>query len=276
MKAVRYRNASGEHRIGRLEDDSIVDAGPAGEQGFVPTRAAWEALAGADGQRVALDAVSLAHPVVPRKLICIGLNYRDHAEESELDIPDVPVIFAKWTTSLIGHGETIVIPREETRPDYEGELAIVIGERVVRASGDAVRTAVGAYTCFHDVSGRRAQLETPLRQFTYGKSFDTFGPLGPCLVDAEGVDLGSLQVTTVVSGETMQDSNTSNLIFGIEALVGYVSRATTLEPGDVIATGTPGGVGDSRTPRRYLREGDVVDITVAGVGTLSNPVTLER
>ena len=276
MKAVRYRNASGEHRIGRLEDDSIVDAGPAGEQGFVPTRAAWEALAGADGQRVALDAVSLAHPVVPRKLICIGLNYRDHAEESELDIPDVPVIFAKWTTSLIGHGETIVIPREETRPDYEGELAIVIGERVVRASGDAVRTAVGAYTCFHDVSGRRAQLETPLRQFTYGKSFDTFGPLGPCLVDAEGVDLGSLQVTTVVSGETMQDSNTSNLIFGIEALVEYVSRATTLEPGDVIATGTPGGVGDSRSPRRYLREGDVVDITVAGVGTLSNPVTLER
>ena len=276
MKAVRYRNASGEHRIGRLEDDSIIDAGPAGEQGFVPTRAAWEALAAADGQRVALHAVSLAHPVVPRKLICIGLNYRDHAEESELDLPDVPVIFAKWTTSLIGHGETIVIPREETRPDYEGELAIVIGERVVRASGDAVRSAVGAYTCFHDVSGRRAQLETPLRQFTYGKSFDTFGPLGPCLVDAEGVDLGSLQVTTVVSGETMQDSNTSNLIFGIEALVEYVSRATTLEPGDVIATGTPGGVGDSRSPRRYLREGDVVDITVAGVGTLSNPVTLER
>ena len=107
---------------------------------------------------------------------------------------------------------------------------------------------MGAYTCFHDVSGRRAQLETPLRQFTYGKSFDTFGPLGPCLVDAEGVDLGALQVTTVVSGETMQDSNTSNLIFGIEELVEYVSRATTLEPGDVIATGTPGGVGDSPRP----------------------------
>ena len=134
--------------------------------------------------------MTLLHPVVPRKLICIGLNYRDHAEESELDIPDVPVIFAKWTTSLIGPGETIVIPREETRPDYEGELAVVIGETVTRATGAAARAAVGAYTCFHDVSGRRAQLETPLRQFTYGKSFDTFGPLGPCLVDAEGVDLG--------------------------------------------------------------------------------------
>ena len=130
MKAVRYRNASGEYRIGRLEDESIVDAGPAGEQGFVPTREAWAALGAAEGRRVPLDAVTLAHPVVPRKLICIGLNYRDHAEESELDIPEVPVIFAKWTTSLIGHGETIVIPREETRPDYEGELAVVIGERV--------------------------------------------------------------------------------------------------------------------------------------------------
>ena len=276
MKAVRYRTGSGEYRLGRLEDDSIVDAGPASEQGFVPTPAAWEALAAAEGRRVAVDAVALAHPVVPRKVICIGLNYRDHAEESELDLPEVPVIFAKWPTCLIGHGETIVIPREETRPDYEGELAVVIGERAVRATGDSARAAVGAYTCFHDVSGRRAQLETPLRQFTYGKSFDTFGPLGPSLVEAAGVDFGSLQVTTVVSGEKLQDSNTRNLIFGVEALVEYVSRATTLEPGDVIATGTPGGVGDARDPKRYLREGDVVEITVSGVGTLRNPVTLER
>jgi acylpyruvate hydrolase len=276
VKAVRYRNASGEFRIGRLDGDQVVDAGAAGEQGFIPTRAAWSALAEADGPRTALSAVTLSHPVVPRKLICIGLNYRDHAEESELDLPEVPVIFAKWTTSLIGHGETIVIPREETRPDYEGELAVVIGERVSRATGEEARAAVGAYTCFHDVSGRRAQLETPLRQFTYGKSFDTFGPLGPWLVDAAGVDLGALDIETVVSGETLQRSNTRNLIFGVEALVEYVSLGTTLEPGDVIATGTPGGVGDARDPKRYLREGDVVDITVSGVGTLSNPVTLER
>ena len=276
MKAVRYRTAPGEYRIGRLEGDQIIDAGPAGEQGFVPTRAAWAELAAADGPRRDLASVTLAHPVVPRKLICIGLNYRDHATESELDLPEVPVIFAKWTTSLIGHGEAIVIPREETRPDYEGEVAVVISERVYRASGAAARGAVGAYTCFHDVSGRRAQLETPLRQFTYGKSFDTFGPLGPCLADADGVDLGALDIETVVSGETLQSSNTSNLIFDVQALVEYVSLATTLEPGDVIATGTPGGVGDARDPKRYLREGDVVDVTVSGVGTLSNPVTLER
>jgi acylpyruvate hydrolase len=276
LKAVRYRTGPDEYRIGRLDGDQIVDAGPAGEQGFVPTRAAWVELAAADGPREALDAVTLAHPVVPRKLICIGLNYRDHAEESELDLPEVPVIFAKWTTSLIGPGGTIVIPREETRPDYEGELAVVIGEPVYRATGAAARAAIGAYTCFHDVSGRRAQLETPLRQFTYGKSFDTFGPLGPWLVDSEGVDLDALDVETVVSGETLQRSNTKNLIFGVEALVEYVSRGTTLEPGDVIATGTPGGVGDARDPKRYLREGDVVEISVSGVGTLSNRVTLER
>jgi acylpyruvate hydrolase len=276
VKAVRYRSGSGEFRIGRVEGDQVVDAGPAGEQGFIPAKAAWAELAAADGPRTALDAVALAHPVVPRKLICIGLNYRDHAEESELALPEVPVIFAKWTTSLIGHGQTIVIPREETRPDYEGEVAVVIGGPVYRATGAAARAAVGAYTCFHDVSGRRAQLETPLRQFTYGKSFDTFGPLGPWLVDADGVDLDALDIETVVSGETLQRSNTKNLIFGIEALVEYVSLGTTLEPGDVIATGTPGGVGDARDPKRYLREGDVVDITVSGVGTLSNPVTLER
>ncbi len=276
MKAVRYRTGPGEYRIGRLEGDQIVDAGPAGEQGFVPTRAAWAELAAADGPAKDLASVTLAHPVVPRKLICIGLNYRDHAAESELALPEVPVIFAKWTTSLIGHGETIVIPREETRTDYEGEVAVVIAERVYRATGAAARAAIGAYTCFHDVSGRRAQLETPLRQFTYGKSFDTFGPLGPCLVDADGVDLGALDIETVVSGETLQSSNTKNLIFDVQALVEYVSLGTTLEPGDVIATGTPGGVGDARDPKRYLREGDVVDITVSGVGTLSNPVTLER
>ena len=122
------------HRAARRRPDRRRRARP-GEQGFVPTRAAWAELAAADGPRTALAAVTLAHPVVPRKLICIGLNYRDHAEESELDLPEVPVIFAKWTTSLIGHGETIVIPREETRPDYEGELAVVIGERGLPRDG---------------------------------------------------------------------------------------------------------------------------------------------
>jgi 2-keto-4-pentenoate hydratase/2-oxohepta-3-ene-1,7-dioic acid hydratase in catechol pathway len=128
----------------------------------------------------------------------------------------------------------------------------------------------------HDVSGRRAQLETPLRQFTLGKSFDTFTPMGPCIAAIDGVDLGDIDVRTTVSGEVMQDANTRDLIFGVEELIVYLSSGVTLHPGDVIATGTPGGVGDSRTPPRYLRDGDVVEVFVGGVGVLSNPVVDER
>jgi 2-keto-4-pentenoate hydratase/2-oxohepta-3-ene-1,7-dioic acid hydratase in catechol pathway len=212
----------------------------------------------------------------PGKVVCIGLNYRDHAEESELEIPAVPVVFAKWPSSLIGHDTPIVVPREETRPDFEGEVAVVLATRVYRASAEEARAAVGGITVLHDVSGRRAQLETPLRQFTLGKSFDTFTPMGPCVASTDGIDLADIDIKTTVSGEVMQSSNTANLIFSVVELIEYCSRGMTLEPGDVIATGTPGGVGDSRQPPRYLREGDVVEIEVEGVGTLRNPVELER
>jgi 2-keto-4-pentenoate hydratase/2-oxohepta-3-ene-1,7-dioic acid hydratase in catechol pathway len=275
LKAVRYAGTDGAPRLGRLEDDHIVDAGPAPAIGFDASPEAWEGIAAAAGERAAVAASRLLHPCVPRKLIGIGLNYRDHAEESELDIPSVPVLFAKWPSALVGHGETIVVPREETRPDYEGEVAVVIGRRTYRADADAARAAVGGISALNDVSGRRAQLETPLRQFTLGKSFDTFAPMGPSVVSADGVDLTAIDIRTAVSGEELQSSNTRNLIFSIVELIQYASAGMTLEPGDVIATGTPGGVGDSRTPPRYLRDGDVVDVWVDGVGTLRNPVTLE-
>jgi 2-keto-4-pentenoate hydratase/2-oxohepta-3-ene-1,7-dioic acid hydratase in catechol pathway len=275
MRAVRYAAGDGEPRIGRLEDDHVVDAGPAGATGFDASAEAWAKLAAASGASVAIDAVRLLHPVVPGKLIGIGLNYRDHAAESELAIPEVPVVFAKFGTSLTGHGDTIVVPREETRPDYEGEVGVVIGRRTYRADAAAALAAVGGLTAVNDVSGRRAQLETPLRQFTLGKSFDTFAPMGPCIAAADGVDLESIGIRTTVSGEVMQDSSTKNLIFSIVELIVYCSAGMTLEPGDVIATGTPGGVGDSRTPPRYLRDGDVVEVAVDGVGTLRNPVAFE-
>ncbi|MGA8719951.1 MAG: fumarylacetoacetate hydrolase family protein [Solirubrobacteraceae bacterium] len=276
MKAVRFVNPEGETRIGALgEDGTIIDAGPAGPQGFVPTTLAWDALQNADGPTYSADQVKLLHPVVPGKLIGIGLNYRSHAEESQLDIPSVPVIFAKFGSSLVGHGAEIVIPREETRPDYEGEVAVVIGQGVYRADQDEARAAVGGIAAINDVSGRRAQLETPLRQFTLGKSFDTFSPLGPCIASAEGVDLADVDLRTTVSGEVMQDANTRDLIFSVVELIEYISAGVTLEPGDVIATGTPSGVGDGRSPKRYLREGDTVEIYVEGVGTLSNPVRTE-
>lgn len=168
-----------------------------------------------------------------------------------------------------------MIPREETRPDFEGELAVVIGRETYRADRASAREAIGGITAMHDVSGRRAQLETPLRQFTLGKSFDTFGPLGPCIASMEDVDLAAVQVRTTVSGEVMQDASTADLIFPVEDLIVYLSAGTTLQPGDVIATGTPGGVGDSRKPPRYLREGDTVEIDVTGVGTLRNGVRME-
>jgi 2-keto-4-pentenoate hydratase/2-oxohepta-3-ene-1,7-dioic acid hydratase in catechol pathway len=277
VKAVRFVNPEGETRIGALDDDgTITDAGAAGPQGFVPTTLAWDALRQADGPTYSVGDVRLLHPVVPNKLIGIGLNYRSHAEESQLDIPSVPVIFAKFSSSLIGPGAEIVIPREETRPDYEGELAVVIGPGVYRADADEARAAVGGIAAINDVSGRRAQLETPLRQFTLGKSFDTFSPLGPCIAAADGVDLADIDLRTTVSGEVMQDANTRDLIFSVVELIQYISAGVTLEPGDVIATGTPSGVGDSRSPKRYLHQGDTVDIYIEGVGTLSNPVRNER
>jgi 2-keto-4-pentenoate hydratase/2-oxohepta-3-ene-1,7-dioic acid hydratase in catechol pathway len=277
VKAVRFVNPDGETRIGALgEDGTITDAGAAVPQGFVPTTLAWDAVAQAAGPTYGADDVKLLHPVVPNKLIGIGLNYRSHAEESQLDIPTVPVIFAKFASSLVGPGAEIVIPREETRPDYEGEVAVVIGQGVYRADEAEARAAVGGIAAINDVSGRRAQLETPLRQFTLGKSFDTFSPLGPCVAPADGVDLADIDLRTTVSGEVMQDANTRDLIFSIVELIVYISAGVTLEPGDVIATGTPSGVGDSRSPKRYLREGDTVDIYVDGVGTLSNPVRNER
>jgi len=276
VKAVRFQDPQGEVRLGALRDGDVVDAGAAGPAGFLPSQEGWRSIAAATGTSYAIGDVTLLHPVVSEKILAIGLNYKTHADESDLDVPSVPVVFAKWTSALIGHDASIVIPREETRPDYEGELAVVIGRRTYRATMDNALDAIGGISAFHDVSGRRAQLETPLRQFTLGKSFDTFAPMGPCIASMEGVDVTDIDVRTRVSGEVMQDANTRDLIFGVRELIVYLSAGVTLQPGDVIATGTPGGVGDSRRPPRYLREGDTVEVDVGGVGTLSNPVTMER
>ena len=276
MRAARFVDPSGAERIGRFSDDGVVDAGPAGVGGFVPSDDGWAEVEAASGPAYALAEIRLLHPVVPAKLIGIGLNYRDHAAESELDVPEVPVVFAWWPSALGGAGATIVIPRDETRPDYEGEVAVLLGRTVKNASPEEGLAAIGGFGPFNDVSGRRAQLETPLRQFTLGKSFDTFAPMGPCVASLDGVDLDALDVRTTVSGEVLQNSNTRELIFGFAEIVSYLSTGITLEAGTVVATGTPGGVGDTREPRRYLEEGDVVEVYVEGAGTLTNPVERER
>jgi 2-keto-4-pentenoate hydratase/2-oxohepta-3-ene-1,7-dioic acid hydratase in catechol pathway len=277
VKAIRFCTSDdGDPRIGALEGDTIRDAGPAGAAGFVPDERGWAAIAAASGAEHALADVRVLHPVVPGKILAIGINYRTHARETGIDGPSVPVLFAKFPSALIGHGDDIVVPREETRPDYEGELAVVIGRRTYRAGRAGARAAIGGISVMNDVSGRRAQMETPLRQFTLGKSYDTFAPMGPCIASADGVDLADVDVRTWVSGELRQEANTSDLIFAVEDLIVYLSAGTTLEPGDVIATGTPGGVGDWHDPPRYLREGDVVEIEVGGVGRLRNGVRMER
>jgi 2-keto-4-pentenoate hydratase/2-oxohepta-3-ene-1,7-dioic acid hydratase in catechol pathway len=275
MKAVRFETPNGEIRIGRLDDGEIRDAGPAGPAGFVPTPEAWEAVAKASGPAYPADSVRLLAPVMPGKILAIALNYRAHAEEAKREVPPEPAMFAKFPSSVVGPGEPIVIPREENKPDWEGEVGLVIGRPTYRATLENAWEHVGGLTAVNDVSGRRAQLETPLQQFTLGKSFDTFTPLGPCIASTDGFDPGKIGLRTTVSGEVMQEASTSMLLFPFNVLIEYLSRGLTLHPGDVIATGTPSGIGHRREPPRYLREGDVVEIWVEGVGTLSNPVRME-
>ncbi|MFH5821163.1 fumarylacetoacetate hydrolase family protein [Georgenia sp. AZ-5] len=275
-KAIHFETTDGTRLIGRLEGDVIVSAGAAPAGGFVPTPENWALVATADGPRFPLAEVHVLAPVAPGKILAIGLNYQSHVEETNLAHPDSPVVFAKLPSSVTGPHDAIVIPAEETRPDYEGEVGLVISRRAYRVSKEEAWDYVGGLTALNDVSGRRAQLETPMRQFTLGKSFDTFTPLGPVLTSLDGVaDRAAVSVRTTLSGEIMQAGNTRDLIFDVPTLIEYLTRGVTLEPGDLIATGTPGGVGDERTPPRYLRPGDVVEVAVEGVGSLCNPVLAE-
>jgi 2-keto-4-pentenoate hydratase/2-oxohepta-3-ene-1,7-dioic acid hydratase in catechol pathway len=211
----------------------------------------------------------------PPKLICIGLNYRDHAAESKLAIPEVPTMFAKFPTAVIGPGQPIVLPKNSTKPDYEAEFAVVIGRRGRHVAEDDWRDYVFGYTILNDVSARDFQMATS--QWMIGKTFDTFAPFGPAIVTADEIaDPHNLRISLTLNGETMQDSSTGNLIFKLPQLIAYLSSVFTLEPGDVIATGTPAGVGFARKPPRWLRPGDEVRIQIEGLGELVNPVVAER
>jgi 2-keto-4-pentenoate hydratase/2-oxohepta-3-ene-1,7-dioic acid hydratase in catechol pathway len=217
----------------------------------------------------------LAAPIPrPPKIVCIGLNYRDHAEESKLALPSVPTVFAKFPTAVTGHQHPIVLPKNSTRPDYEAELAVVIGKGGRHIPEEHWRDHVFGYTIINDVSARDFQMATS--QWMIGKTFDTFAPLGPAIVTADEIeDPHQLDISLTLSGEVMQHSNTSNLIFKIPYLIAYLSSVFTLEPGDIIATGTPAGVGFARTPPRYLKPGDEVTIRIAGLGELTNAVIAE-
>jgi len=221
------------------------------------------------------DKARFAAPIPrPPKLICIGLNYRDHAEEARQPIPEVPTMFAKFPTAVTGHGHPIVLPRNSTKPDYEAEFAIVIGRRGRHVPEERWRDYVFGYTIINDVSARDFQMATS--QWMIGKTFDTFAPMGPAVVTADEIeDPHNLAISLTLSGEVMQNSNTRNLIFQAPRLIAHLSSVFTLEPGDVIATGTPAGVGFARKPPRWLKPGDEVRIKVEGIGELVNPVVAE-
>ena len=206
----------------------------------------------------------------PGKIVCVGLNYRDHAEEQGVELPAAPLLFAKWPNALIGPGDPIVIPPAVTKCDYEAELGVVLGTRVSRVSKENALEAVRGYVCANDVSARDLQFGDG--QWTRGKSVDTFCPVGPLVPAADIPDPHDLRIRAIVSGEVLQDSTTANLIFGVDDIISYASQTLTFEPGDLILTGTPAGVGVFRDPQRLLLPGDEVTIEIERVGSLTNPV----
>jgi 2-keto-4-pentenoate hydratase/2-oxohepta-3-ene-1,7-dioic acid hydratase in catechol pathway len=211
----------------------------------------------------------------PGKIVCVGLNYHDHAEEGGQDLPKAPLLFAKWPNTLIGDGEPIVLPPDSTQVDYEAELGVVIGTTAKHVSERDALDAVAGYICLNDVTARDMQFGDG--QWTRGKSPDTFCPVGPRLVPRDEIgDPQALAIRCIVNGETLQDSSTSQMIFSVAEIIAYVTRVITLEPGDLIATGTPAGVGVFRDPQVLLQDGDEVSVEIEGLGTLTNPVQKER
>lgn len=233
-----------------------------------------EALAQA-GILVPRAGVRLRPPVPdPRKIVCLGLNYKDHAAETGMAEPAKPILFPKWATTLVGHGDPIVLPAASTQVDYEVELCIVIGRRAKQVPEARAADYIAGYTIMNDVSGRDWQFHTT--QWGAGKNFDTFGPCGPALVTADEVgDPHVLDVSLVLNGQTMQKSNTRQLIFNVWQTIAYVSTALTLEPGDLIPTGTPGGVGFTRKPPVFLKPGDVCRLEIGRLGVLENRCVAE-
>lgn len=256
MRIVRFA-AQGTVRYGVLQDDTI-----GGLRGTPFTRFEGSPTSFTlDDSTYSLHEVTLLAPSLPSKVVCLGLNYRSHAEETGLPIPSVPLIFLKPSTAIIGPGETIVLPRLSRRVDYEGELGVVIGRQAKDVPEDEAGEYILGYTCFNDVTERIIQGEDG--QWTRAKSYDTFAPIGPWI--ETDLDPNNLRIETHLNGDLRQSARTSDLIFGVSQLVSFISEAMTLLPGDVIATGTPSGIGP-------VSAGDVVEVSIDNIGTLRNCV----
>jgi 2-keto-4-pentenoate hydratase/2-oxohepta-3-ene-1,7-dioic acid hydratase in catechol pathway len=279
MKLVSFSTADGQIRPGALNDQSshVIDLTSAGPRNALAVIAAGLAAVDPAGAHAsyALSNVRLHAPLLnPPRVFAIGLNYRDHAAESKMAIPTTPVVFFKLQTAIIGPGESIVLPKNSNEPDYEAEMAFVIGKGGYRIPASQWREHVYGYTIINDVSARDVQFATS--QWSMSKSFPTFCPIGPAIVTADEIpDPHSLAISLTIDGQVLQNSNTRELIFKIPELIEYLSSITPLLPGDIVSTGTPSGVGLGRTPRRWLKPGESVTVTVEGLGSLTNPVVAE-
>lgn len=274
----------GDARIGLLKDDGVFDLArhlPQAPKTMAGLLEALPALA-ADLARITTAAadhglreVRLLAPIPrPGKILALGLNYRDHALEANMELPKVQTWFAKMPTASNGPFDAIDLPRVSTKLDYEAELAIVIGSKVRHATREQAKAAIAGYCCANDVSVRDWQLRTS--QFVVGKSFDTHCPFGPWITTADEIaDPQALAIRATVNGEVRQDSNTREMVFDVYAMVEHLSQAMTLEPGDLLLTGTPAGVGAVSKPPRYLKAGDVVRIEIEGLGAIENTVAPE-
>lgn len=284
MKLVSFRRPDSQAEAGVLVNDRVIGLSSAGFPDMLSV------LGGGPESRAKvenwiyqppsdsifpLSSVKLLAPVPrPGKLICVGLNYRDHALESKMEIPKVPTIFNKFPNTVTAPGDAIVLPKNSTQPDYEAEFAFVIGLGGRHIAPEDWTKHVFGYTIVNDVSARDFQMATT--QWLMGKTFDTFAPMGPCLVTADEVaDPHALDISLQIGDEVLQHSNTRELIFKIPELIAYLSSVVTLEPGDIVSTGTPSGVGFARKPPRFLKPGDEVVVRVAGLGELRNPVVAE-
>jgi 2-keto-4-pentenoate hydratase/2-oxohepta-3-ene-1,7-dioic acid hydratase in catechol pathway len=280
VKLITFRrNPGAAPEPGVLQKDTVYPLAPLGytdAESFLAAGAAALASArslvgsAAPGGTVPLASVQLLSPLLaPPRIFCVGLNYLDHAAESKMAVQAVPTIFMKLASSITGPDSNILLPANSTQPDYEAELAVVIGSRASNVTRENWRECVFGYTILNDVSARDVQLATS--QWTLGKSFPTFCPIGPWVVTADELtDPHSLDVRLTIDGETLQQANTRDLIFDIPAVLGYISAIVALGPGDIVSTGTPQGVGLGRKPQRWLRPGEEVAIDISGIGRLVN------
>jgi 2-keto-4-pentenoate hydratase/2-oxohepta-3-ene-1,7-dioic acid hydratase in catechol pathway len=267
MKIVRFLNEDGKVCLGSIDKDRPEEARIVLGDVFGKLEVT--------GQTVRI--ASLLSPVDPPNILAVGLNYGRHAEETNIKRPEIPVIFIKATTSVIGADEKILLPLVgPDQVDYEAELAVVIGRRAKNVRREDALGYVLGYTCANDVSARDWQIEKQKKQWARGKSFDTFCPLGPCLVTRDEIaDPNALAIRAILNGEVLQDSNTSDMIFDVPTLISEISQSFTLLPGTVLLTGTPGGVGFTRKPPVFLRSGDMITIEIEGIGSLANKVGRE-